>query len=374
MGVKVREKVKGSGEWWVFINHQGKRKSKKVGPKDEALQVKKELEAEIEKGTFGIRSCPTFNRLFNEFVLNKPIRDQSIKAYERLHKNYLKKSIGAKPIDQISYEDLARIPFGKVSNAHRDNIMTVVSQVMNEAKRRGYIVNSPTEIYGTRREIVGKVDSENGQKPFEQPEEVLLFLKQTTESCPKVYFFLFLTLTGCGLRIGEAVALDWRFVDFDRSLIRVRHTWDWGRRRLGPPKTKKSNRDVVMPGTVANALGAWSVENKNEIVFPNKNGERMTRSAVSQMITKVCDKQEIERRSAKDLRATYGTLRASANHSLLSIQQQMGHERIETTMKHYAKYVPTSDKEQIEELGNMILPAPKRTQAHPFLQIPTVEA
>ena len=33
MGVKVREKVKGSGEWWIFINHQGKRRSKKVAPR-----------------------------------------------------------------------------------------------------------------------------------------------------------------------------------------------------------------------------------------------------------------------------------------------------------------------------------------------------
>ena len=28
MGVKVREKVQGSGIWWVFINHQGDRESK----------------------------------------------------------------------------------------------------------------------------------------------------------------------------------------------------------------------------------------------------------------------------------------------------------------------------------------------------------
>jgi integrase len=36
MGVKVREKPKGSGNWWIFINHQGKRKSKKIG-KDKCL-------------------------------------------------------------------------------------------------------------------------------------------------------------------------------------------------------------------------------------------------------------------------------------------------------------------------------------------------
>ena len=31
MGVKVREKPLGSGIYWIFINHHGKRKSKKIG-------------------------------------------------------------------------------------------------------------------------------------------------------------------------------------------------------------------------------------------------------------------------------------------------------------------------------------------------------
>jgi integrase len=31
MGVRVREKPKGSGVWWLFINHQGRRKARRVG-------------------------------------------------------------------------------------------------------------------------------------------------------------------------------------------------------------------------------------------------------------------------------------------------------------------------------------------------------
>jgi integrase len=373
MGVKVREKVKGSGVWYVYIHHQGQRKNKMVGPKHEAEQVKKELEQAIAKGTFGIRSCPTFNKLFNEFVPNRPVRAQSTRNYMRLHEKYLKKSIGPKPLDAITYEDLARIPFGKVSNTHRGNILTVVSMVLNEAKRREYIDKIPLDIRGSRSQIVGKVNGENGRKPFETPEEVLLFLKQTGSSCPKVYFFKFLTLTGCGLRLGEAVGLDWPFVDFERNLIRIRQTWLFEDKQLGPPKTEASKRDVAMPKTVATALDAWSTEAESEIVFPNKLGKRMTSSGVHQMMSKVCDELKIQRRSAKDLRATYGTLRAKQNNSLQSIQNQMGHEDIKVTMKHYTKYVPASDKEQIEELGEMILPSPKRTQAHPSLPMPTIE-
>jgi len=40
MGVKIREKEKGSGTWWVFINHKGKRSSRQVGTEKAAEKVK----------------------------------------------------------------------------------------------------------------------------------------------------------------------------------------------------------------------------------------------------------------------------------------------------------------------------------------------
>ncbi len=52
MGVKVREK---NGKWYVFINHQGKRKAKCVGDsKKAALEVKRKLEAKLTLGEIGI--------------------------------------------------------------------------------------------------------------------------------------------------------------------------------------------------------------------------------------------------------------------------------------------------------------------------------
>ena len=61
MAVIVREKKKGSGEWWVFINHNGKRRSKKVGSKKAATAVKREVEARLAKGDMGMlkEKCPT---------------------------------------------------------------------------------------------------------------------------------------------------------------------------------------------------------------------------------------------------------------------------------------------------------------------------
>ena len=55
MGVKVREKPKGSGEWYVFINHQNKRRAKRIGrDKRVALKVAKEIEARLVVGDLKI--------------------------------------------------------------------------------------------------------------------------------------------------------------------------------------------------------------------------------------------------------------------------------------------------------------------------------
>ena len=47
MAALVREIKKNCGEWWVFINHRGKRKSKKIGSKKAANALNKEIEARL---------------------------------------------------------------------------------------------------------------------------------------------------------------------------------------------------------------------------------------------------------------------------------------------------------------------------------------
>jgi integrase len=50
MAVRVREKVAGSGVFWVFVNHEGIRKAKKVGSEKTALEVAEVIKARIALG------------------------------------------------------------------------------------------------------------------------------------------------------------------------------------------------------------------------------------------------------------------------------------------------------------------------------------
>jgi integrase len=50
MGVKVKERIPGSGVFWIFINHNGRRKAKKIGSQAAALAVAKKIEARLVLG------------------------------------------------------------------------------------------------------------------------------------------------------------------------------------------------------------------------------------------------------------------------------------------------------------------------------------
>ena len=55
MGVRVRQKIKGKGNpWWVFISHNGKRASRKVGDKRAADKVASMIRAKLQLGEFEI--------------------------------------------------------------------------------------------------------------------------------------------------------------------------------------------------------------------------------------------------------------------------------------------------------------------------------
>jgi hypothetical protein len=56
MGVIFRQKTKDKGQpWWVFISHNGKRTSRKVGSKKAAKKVAIKIEARLKLGEFEIK-------------------------------------------------------------------------------------------------------------------------------------------------------------------------------------------------------------------------------------------------------------------------------------------------------------------------------
>ena len=69
MGVKVRERPKGSGIYWILIDHQNKRKSKKIGKnKKLAKKVAKKIEAKLVLGDLDLLKDSEKQITFSEYA------------------------------------------------------------------------------------------------------------------------------------------------------------------------------------------------------------------------------------------------------------------------------------------------------------------
>ena len=111
MGVRVRQKIKGKGNpWWVFISHNGKRTSRKVGDKKAAEEVASTIRAKLQLGEFGFeepKQTPTFKE-HAEMWLSLPHdwKESTRENYQNNLNNHILPVLGSMPVNQIKRKDL----------------------------------------------------------------------------------------------------------------------------------------------------------------------------------------------------------------------------------------------------------------------------
>ena len=115
MAVRVREKPRGSGVWWVFINHQGQRKSKRIGAEKTAREVAGKIQARLTLGEYSTEEAPkvpTFKEyaeIWLEGTINPFRRASTYNRYRDLLERFAYPRIGATPIDQVKRKDIRQI-------------------------------------------------------------------------------------------------------------------------------------------------------------------------------------------------------------------------------------------------------------------------
>ncbi len=73
MRVVVRRKIKGKGQpWWIFINHKGRRTSKRIGDKQTANELAQKIRAELRFGEYNFKDekpVTTFKELSDLWII-----------------------------------------------------------------------------------------------------------------------------------------------------------------------------------------------------------------------------------------------------------------------------------------------------------------
>lgn len=170
--------------------------------------------------------------------------------------------------------------------------------------------------------------------------------------------YLILLLLTTGMRIGEALVLDYtKDIDLEKNEITIRRTQTKdinGNIIIGETtKTSNSRRTIKMNNICRQIIEKaleHKIKNKNHLLFCQKNGKMHSENSVNSCLKRLALNlgigiyEDIDNKGKKKiktdihthmLRGTFATRCAEAKIAPVVLKQILGHEEIETTMKYY---------------------------------------
>lgn len=284
----------------------------------------------------------TLDEWYRRSVAARPGANARTKAdYLRYLELHIPRWLRDRPVAAITRED-AGLWLAEVQSTMKPktllNIHAALSSVMNDAVTNDHAGRNPF------RGIVSGIDS--------HPEDEMVVLttpewQQVRAGIVQHYQPFVDVLYSSGLRFGEATALGPEHVDIGKRLLRVRRAWKRGPDGyyLGPPKTRRSRRDVSISGELADRLEPLL---QGDLVFANLDGERIKHGTFydEHWVRAVRKAQEAglkKRPRLHDLRHTHASVLLDAGVSMMVVSRRLGHSSIMVTDQRYAHLMPDSD-------------------------------
>ena len=196
------------------------------------------------------------------------------------------------------------------------------------------------------------------------PEEIQRLLIQAKEDgC----FELLLLELSTGLRRGEICALQWNDLNFRTGELRVERQVHRvkGELVVSPPKTKASNRSVILPGPVAEVLKAYRETVDSKWMFPSPSNEDSPRdpAAVRKRLQTVLERAGCKKVRFHDLRHTFSTVSLEHGMDVKTLSTIIGHVSSSTTLNIYAHVTDEMRRTAAVKIDQGIGKADSQTEA-----------
>jgi integrase len=356
MPAKVREKVKGSGRWYVIVHHEGKRRIGVALDKRQADSTAREINKRILEGTFCLVekvNTKTFSTYSEIYIANASVKPSTLADYKSMLGKHINPVFGNKDISSITRLQVKNFLRQKLKDGLTvstvDHLRACLSNVFETALDDDEIDQNPASMLG---KIAGRGQTAHKSKVvpiFLSRIELSLLLSMFLEHAPN-HYPLALLLARTGMRIGEAVALQWDDIDFDKSVITIRRSKS--RTIIDTPKSGKS-REVDMSNQLLTVLKDRKSEMSNYWVFPGVTSETLDATAWRRRtFNKMVVLAGLKKMRVHDLRHTYASLMLEQGKALIYIQRQLGHHSIQITADIYSHLIPTTAGKEVNALDD----------------------
>lgn len=183
-------------------------------------------------------------------------------------------------------------------------------------------------------------------------EELNEFLASTKAHCSSMKHTFFSLLAHCGLRRGEAFALTWKDIDFEKKLIHVTKSAAYVKGKNMYIKNTKNyvSRKVNVDDETLKLLMEWKSQQQLhlqirgqlikkdhvQLVFQNSKNELINPSQASEWLNSLYKKCDLRKITVHGLRHTHCTLGLQSRaFSVEEMMNRLGHKDILTTMLVY---------------------------------------
>jgi integrase len=373
------------GKWYIVYHANGKRWVRKVSDdRKEAEQIRKDLERlRLKDGykainAFKIKgasaSALTIRAYADRWLVEMKasgLKPSTKDSYELQIERHIKPHFGDLPLADVTYARLkefisdkrdAQFTRSKKDGARtygysRDSIrimLATLRAMLEEALREELINENPVRRLG--KLYAAQTRRRDHPDPF-SIEDLHRIEAISGEWLP---FLMFQARTG--VRVGEAIALQWQDIDFEKATAIIRRTMP-GNRQLGAPKTMSSYRTVEMSPQLVRVLQElqksqreyWFCrgEEMPHWVFCKQSRNAPIYSVWRRAFVTLLKKAGVRIRRVHDIRHTWASQMLLAGKPLAWVSLQLGHKSPAVTLSIYTHWVPGENHGARDILDNL---------------------
>ncbi|MFQ7234235.1 MAG: tyrosine-type recombinase/integrase [Enterococcus hulanensis] len=179
-------------------------------------------------------------------------------------------------------------------------------------------------------------------------------------------YTLFRLLAFSGCRIGEILALTWSDINFTTNELSISKTIAKGKNYYvsETPKTKKSNRKIILDEKTSIQLKRWKLEQKKFLfklgyskpafIFTNEQNRFTINQAVSDRYSIYRERAKLPYIGLHGFRHTHASMLYNAGADHKEVQERLGHANIKTTMDTYTHLTDDKKEETTQKLVKYI--------------------